>query len=207
MFFYVRLDDVNYIESIVMLTSLCENSRTKVEVLIEEQEHNTDVRNMIADVANKYDCTIRFEEKINDIPRGYVKLPTNMVIDGDIKDIYEKIILDEENDNICNYAIVAVDAHNDGLHYSDIKGKEKIILFRDNRPWQCADVHYDIEKIWWDYAGKTRVYHQLMELFLENSMADTSLEDYAIQLADENEQLAEALKDAKATLESFINNL
>lgn len=86
------------------------------------------------------------------------------------------------------------------MRYDDIKGIHPIISFPKNGPWSCSDLHYDIEKIWWEYAKQTPIYLKLMELFLDNALSDSTLEDYANSIFEENKKLTKALNEVKAVL-------
>ena len=72
-----------------------------------------------------------------------------------------------------------------------------IIHYTGFKPWDSGNCHYDIEKLWWEYAKKTPFYQELLEEFLDNTMTDTYLEDYIKGLLEQlrvvNGQLNESM--------------
>ena len=90
-----------------------------------------------------------------------------------------------------------------------------IIHYSGYKPWEAGSFHFDIEKIWWDYAKKTTYYEKVLDAFvtdvlndaivsdyirmlekefLEGIMTDSRAEDYAISLNDGIRELNAALE-------------
>lgn len=67
-------------------------------------------------------------------------------------------------------------AHTYGITYEEVKRETAVIHFAGDKPWQTSNYHYDIEKIWWDYAKQTCYYQELLEQFMELSIADQMVE-------------------------------
>ncbi|MCI8390647.1 MAG: glycosyltransferase family 8 protein [Roseburia sp.] len=94
------------------------------------------------------------------------------------------------------YNLGARVAHNQNKTYADMKDTA-IIHYTGFKPWDSGNCHYDIEKLWWEYAKKTPFYQELLEEFLDNTMTDTYLEDYIKGLLEQlrvvNGQLNESM--------------
>ena len=85
-----------------------------------------------------------------------------------------------------------------------------IVHFIANKPWSAKDTHYSIEQIWWRYAKKTKIYHEILEIFLDNTMSDFSLYDKVDFLINERARLTdenERLKSAYEQSQSAVNEL
>lgn len=191
----INLDKDNYLQAIVALTSLCKNYTGHVLVLFQNEGLSGEEIEMLKDALHKYDVEVK---PFNGEEDCFI-IGANIIIDGSISEILESGV-DSHNKDLLSIAINADVAHDDGMRYDDIKGIHPIISFPKNGPWSCSDLHYDIEKIWWEYAKQTPIYLKLMELFLDNALSDSTLEDYANSIFEENKKLTKALNEVKAVL-------
>lgn len=76
------------------------------------------------------------------------------------------------------YDLFARVAHNMNMSYEDVRLSAYIIHYAGDKPWQAGNVHFDIEKLWWDYAKQTPCYHELLEAFVLDTLHNTQLEEY-----------------------------
>ena len=191
----INLNKDNYLQAIVALTSLCKNNADNIFAFFQNEDLSGEEINMLKNALNKYDVEVR---PFNGEEDCFI-IGANIIIDGSISEILESGV-DSHNKDLLSIAINADVAHDDGMRYDDIKGIHPIISFPKNGPWSCSDLHYDIEKIWWEYAKQTPIYLKLMELFLDNALSDSTLEDYANSIFEENKKLTKALNEVKAVL-------
>lgn len=198
--FKVDLTKNNYLESIVALTSLCINNPLHIDLMLLKGNLNDEI-NIIRNSLSQYDITFKDGEVNED---DFILFPTNVIIDGDISRIIDEIENGNDSKPLLSFAIDAQQAHEKGMNYNDVKGNYEIIYFPTDRPWQCTNIHYDIEKIWWEYAKKTPIYKILMEIFLDSALFDTSLEDYANFLCEDNKKLIIVINEAKDTLQKLV---
>jgi hypothetical protein len=179
---------------IVMLTSFCENNTGHSNIIIEGDDIDQSCIDRLGEALGEYDVIIiksKNEDAIGDIP----ELPVDVIIDGDISKV-----LNGEEDGI----LIAPDAHDAGMACKDVRGKYPVIAYPDDKPWLSTNIHYDLESIWWEYAKKTCVFHELMETFLESSLSNTFLEEYAIKLCDENDQIRETINQTRETIGKLL---
>lgn len=76
------------------------------------------------------------------------------------------------------YNLFARIAHNAGIKYDEVKKNVTIVHFAGEKPWENCNVHFDIEKLWWDYAKLTPYYFELLEQFVSSAMFDETVENY-----------------------------
>jgi lipopolysaccharide biosynthesis glycosyltransferase len=101
------------------------------------------------------------------------------------------------------YDLFARNAYNNGWCYEDVLRENVIVHYAGSKPWECKNTHYSIEKLWWDYAVKTAVYMELLEGFLESALCESFLENEALRLSAEKEQLDKALDEAGSILKKL----
>lgn len=89
------------------------------------------------------------------------------------------------------YDLFARHAHQLGITYEDVRRDTAIVHFYGAKPWNAGKLHFDIEKLWWDYAGKTPYYQELLEEFLQCVLTDPSVERQIREMADANNRLTE----------------
>ena len=92
------------------------------------------------------------------------------------------------------YNLFARIAHDFGINYQEVKEAVSIINFCGGKPWENKDIHFDIEKIWWDYAKKTPFYNSLLTNFVKSAFDDNSIESNIEQLININQSMIEKLK-------------
>ena len=80
-------------------------------------------------------------------------------------------------------------AHKDGWDYERVKNNVKIIHFAGVKPWQNSTFHYDIERIWWEYAEQTAIFNAIVNPFLFDMCTDHKLEDTVQSLINENKEM------------------
>ncbi len=186
--------------SIVMLLSLCENIKEHLDVFIAGDELDKEDVEKIRDNLKRFDVAI--SDSLKTGTEAGIILPIDIIFDDDITDVLNRLRI-EEGASIYDHALSAPKAHDDGMKYEDVKGGYNIIAFPEDKPWQCTNIHYDIERIWWEYARKTGIYEELMEGFLESALSDTFLEDYAIRVCRENDELKKAISQIQETVEKL----
>jgi lipopolysaccharide biosynthesis glycosyltransferase len=76
------------------------------------------------------------------------------------------------------YDLFARVAHNAGITYEEVKDNVAIIHFAGAKPWNNENVHFDIERLWWDYARETPFYEKMLIGFVETAMSDKTVEQY-----------------------------
>lgn len=92
------------------------------------------------------------------------------------------------------YNLFARIAHNEKMTYEQVKEGTYIIHFAGEKPWNSKNVHFDIEKLWWDYAKATPFYFELLEEFLLDTLFETRVEDYICEILDNKKKMEEALE-------------
>lgn len=99
--------------------------------------------------------------------------------------------------NPYEYDLFARIGHNDKMSYESVKEKTYIIHFAGDKPWNTTNVHFDIEKIWWDYAKLTPCYTQLVKEFMEDCFSSNILEKRIEAILADREQLVIQLEKFK----------
>lgn len=106
------------------------------------------------------------------------------------------------------YNLFARVAHNDGMMPDDVKKASAILHFAGDKPWESTNVHFDIERLWWDCAEKTPGYDSLLRDFLKSSLSDNQrIEDYILKLESEKKQLQNSLLQATELLKRVSGQL
>lgn len=101
----------------------------------------------------------------------------------------------------CNrYDLYARAAHKAGVTYEEVKASTSIVHFVGDKPWSASGLHFDIEKLWWDYAKRTPVYGQLLEAFVEDVMTNPKLPTYVHVIEEENAILQKSLSEIESAL-------
>lgn len=95
------------------------------------------------------------------------------------------------------YDLFAKYFYNMGWHYDDVKRYSAIIHFAGQKPWAGQYVHYDIEKLWWDYAKLSPFYVELLEEFMISSVNSSLIYDSMVEAVEEKARpLGELQKSA-----------
>lgn len=105
------------------------------------------------------------------------------------------------------YDLFARIAHNEKLSYDTVKQKAYIIHFAGDKPWETTNVHYDIEKIWWDYAKLTPCYGQLLSEFMDDIFFNSELEDKIQKILDDRKQLENKVDQLKEVTQRLLHQL
>lgn len=103
------------------------------------------------------------------------------------------------------YDLFASTAHTKGIKYDYVKNNVAIIHYAGPKPWNTTNIHFDIEKLWWDYAKITPHYFSLLEEFMENTMTNNELEQKIVQLALSKQNLEDFSRKLLKRLESENN--
>jgi lipopolysaccharide biosynthesis glycosyltransferase len=93
-----------------------------------------------------------------------------------------------------DYDYFAKVAHNDGITYNDAKHSISIIHYAGDKPWNFDHLHYDIERIWWEYAQLTPYYDEFLDHYIEDATSGTSVEKSLTNLYKTNIELKEILQ-------------
>jgi lipopolysaccharide biosynthesis glycosyltransferase len=91
--------------------------------------------------------------------------------------------------DFCVFDLFARLAHEKGVTYEEVKVQTAVIHYAGDKPWGTTHYHYDIEKIWWEYAKMTPFYAELMEAFVESSVCDTIVERRMAKLKNQCNRL------------------
>lgn len=105
------------------------------------------------------------------------------------------------------YNLFARIAHNGKLSYETIKEKTAIIHFAGDKPWNTTNVHYDIEKIWWEYAAMTPCYQTLVSEFMEDTFSNHTLEEKIKEMLDQCGQAESKLKQMETINQKLVSLL
>lgn len=89
------------------------------------------------------------------------------------------------------YNLFACQAFNEHIPFIKVKENTSIIHYVGPKPWNTTDVHYEIEKIWWDYAALTPCYQMLCSDFVHDFFKNNILEEKFQELY---EQLRQAMQ-------------
>lgn len=98
-------------------------------------------------------------------------------------------------------------AFNSGVHYEDVKRETAIIHYAGMKPWEGQYIHYDIEKLWWDYAKETKFYHELLEEFMTACIDSPLIYDTMTQLSEEKKRLSAELSKSTSLCQKLLSML
>ena len=79
--------------------------------------------------------------------------------------------------DVSRYNLFARMAYDAGVRYEQVIEETVIIHYAGMKPWQGKYIHYDIEKLWWDYAKQTPFYIALLEEFHQECLLDSYVYD------------------------------
>lgn len=102
------------------------------------------------------------------------------------------------------YDLFARYAHSFDITYEDVKRETVIVHFPGYKPWSGEFVHFDIERIWWDYAKLTPMYGKMLEEFMESSLKDTETERVMKRLTEEKKSLADECQKMAELIKKVI---
>ena len=99
------------------------------------------------------------------------------------------------------YDLFARVAHNAGITYEEVKKAVIIVHFAGAKPWDNDGFHFDIERIWWDYAKYTPYYEKLLNDFVDSAMKDKTIAIFLEKLLQDNSELRRTLKSIKEQMD------
>ena len=67
------------------------------------------------------------------------------------------------------YNLFARFAHNFGVGYEEAKSKVTMVHFLAGKPWNAKIGHFEMERLWWDYAKKTPFYYDFRREFINEA--------------------------------------
>lgn len=105
------------------------------------------------------------------------------------------------------YNLFARIAHNRNMPYETVKEKACIIYFAGDKPWNTTNIHYDIEKIWWEYAAMTPCYQTLVSEFMEDVFLNQALERKIQEIFEQLRQAEAKLKQMEEVNEKLVSIL
>lgn len=84
-------------------------------------------------------------------------------------------------------------AYLNGYTYERVKEETAIVHYAGYKPWQGCFVHYDTEKLWWEYAKDTPFYNEMLESFVFDCLNDASIFHGLLEADKEQKYLREEL--------------
>jgi len=104
-----------------------------------------------------------------------------------------------------SYGVFSKYMYNKGIGYEALKDKAYIIHYAGQKPWEGQYIHYDTEKIWWNYAKKTPFYSSLLEEFVEASVMNSLVYDTMLQSMNDKIRLQEDLQKSVELNKKMLN--
>jgi lipopolysaccharide biosynthesis glycosyltransferase len=104
------------------------------------------------------------------------------------------------------YDLFARVAHNAEITYEEVKEAAAIIHFAGAKPWNNENFHFDIERLWWEYAKLTPFYESLLKDFVETAMTDKTVERYLQELVREFNSRRESLDIIMKRISNITNS-
>lgn len=95
-------------------------------------------------------------------------------------------------------------AHNDEMTYDFVSKNVSIIHYAGYKPWEAGSFHFDIEKIWWDYAKKTGFYKELLVAFAVDTLKDKNVENFIRNLEDVSLEKKQLLQKTMRLIEKAM---
>lgn len=92
------------------------------------------------------------------------------------------------------YNLFARLAYNCDVNYEQVKEESCIIHFLGKKPWSGNADHFDIEKLWWDYAKQTPFYQEFIEEFIKGADSDSEAQEILYSLTGEKNEMSEKRK-------------
>lgn len=106
--------------------------------------------------------------------------------------------------NKYKFQIFAMQSYNEGVRYE--KAKECVIVhYAGHKPWQGGGIHFDIEKIWWDYAKQTPYYVEFLEQFAVECICDPFVYNKVQQLTEEKYLVQKELNMRKELCDKLLS--
>lgn len=67
------------------------------------------------------------------------------------------------------YNLYARFAHNFGVGYEEAKSQVTMVHFLAKKPWNPKAEHFEMERLWWDYAKKSPFYYDFRSEYIKDS--------------------------------------
>lgn len=90
-----------------------------------------------------------------------------------------------------------------GLDYTDALTDAVIVHFTGWKPWDGEGIHYNTEKLWWDYAKETHYYNVFLEEFMEHAIEIPMVYDTMQKQYEEKTDLYAALQKSQQLCEKL----
>lgn len=90
-----------------------------------------------------------------------------------------------------------------GVSAETLRREAVILHYAGRKPWNSNGLHYEAERIWWEYAKMTPFYRELMERVFLADLADTSYQA-KMALLMENAELKRNLSEALALCRKLL---
>lgn len=101
------------------------------------------------------------------------------------------------------YQIFAMQSYNEGIRYN--KAKECVIIhYAGHKPWQGGGIHFELEKIWWDYAKLTPFFGEFLEMFVAECVSDSFVYNKVQQLTEEKYLIQKELNMRKELCDRLL---
>jgi len=89
-----------------------------------------------------------------------------------------------------------------GITLAEMPKDTAIIHFTGTKPWEGEQIHFDIEKIWWDYAKDTPFYQELLEDFQKACIESNTIFQMVENLTLEKRELYDLILKFQAYLKT-----
>ena len=100
------------------------------------------------------------------------------------------------------YDLFAGVAKDYGVSLEEVRNQNIILHYAGDKPWQGGHVHYDIERLWWEYALETPFAKQFLNNYIISSLEDGNVYRTVKEITEQNKtlslELESALNKAKA---------
>lgn len=103
------------------------------------------------------------------------------------------------------YDLFACNAFIRNYDYETVRKKTVILHYVGHKPWSSGDhIHYEVERLWWDYARKTKYAAELVLDFIRNHLKrDSATKKTLHSIEEKNEVLWQNLARVTDILKSF----
>lgn len=105
------------------------------------------------------------------------------------------------------YDLFSKKAYNDGFRYERVREETAIIHYAGAKPWQGQYIHYDIEKLWWDYAKQTPFYMEFLEEFMQGCLGDPLVYNTVQSISEEKNSIFGELQKSVALCKQLAQML
>ena len=192
---------LNY--AIVTLTSLCVNNPEHNDIFVLHSELEKSDLTKMAEMLHEFDVSISLVDILPDDIYKILYLDVDDIVHGSLKELYEADYDTSRKTEHQTYKLFARKAYEDGWTLEKVREKNKIINFDGNKPWEFNSTHFELEKLWWEYAAKTPIYRELMEELLENALSDQRLENEILQIEKDIETYKKTIAEVKTMIDKF----